>query len=144
MDLEIAGSVPAQVPSNGTTTAPAHTLYDIVRKLPEGAQVEISASGDKGSMTVRAGRSVFSLACLPPEDYPLMASGDLPYALTLAAAALKRLIDRTRFAISTEDTREYLHGIYVHAAKSEGVAMLPAVATDGQRDARLDLHVPHG
>ena len=144
MDLEIAGSVPAQVPSNGTTTAPAHTLYDIVRKLPEGAQVEISASGDKGSMTVRAGRSVFSLACLPPEDYPLMASGDLPYAFTLAAADLKRLIDRTRFAISTEETRYYLNGIYVHSAKSEGVAMLRAVATDGHRLARMELPLPEG
>jgi len=144
MDLEIAGSVPAQVGGNGTTTAPAHTLYDIVRKLPEGAQVEVTASGDKGSMTVRAGRSVFSLACLPPEDYPLMASGDLPHAFTLAAADLKRLIDRTRFAISTEETRYYLNGIYVHAAKSEGVAMLRAVATDGHRLARMELPLPEG
>jgi len=144
MDLEIAGSVPAQVGGNGTTTAPAHTLYDIVRKLPEGAQVEVSASGDKGSMTVRAGRSVFSLACLPPEDYPLMASGDLPYAFTLAAADLKRLIDRTRFAISTEETRYYSNGIYVHAAKSDGVSMLRAVATDGHRLARMELPLPEG
>jgi DNA polymerase III subunit beta len=144
MDLEIAGSVPAQVGGNGTTTAPAHTLYDIVRKLPEGAQVEIAASGDKGSMSVRAGRSVFSLACLPPEDYPLMASGDLPYAFTLAAGDLKRLIDRTRFAISTEETRYYLNGIYVHAAKSDGVAMLRAVATDGHRLARMELPLPEG
>ena len=144
MDLEIAGSAGASVANTGTTTAPAHTLYDIVRKLPEGAQVEVTASGDKGSMTVRAGRSVFSLACLPPEDYPLMASGDLPYAFTLAAGDLKRLIDRTRFAISTEETRYYLNGIYLHAAKSEGVSLLRAVATDGHRLARMELPLPEG
>jgi len=144
MDLEIVESVPAQVGAGGTTTAPAHTLYDIVRKLPEGAQVELAATGDKGQMSVRAGRSVFSLACLPPEDYPLMASGDLPYAFTLAAGDLKRLIDRTRFAISTEETRYYLNGIYLHAAKSDGVAMLRAVATDGHRLARMEIPLPEG
>ena len=105
--------------SGGATTAPAHTLYDIVRKLPEGAQIELDASGDKGSMTLRSGRSTFTLACLPPEDYPLMAGGDLRHSFSLSAADLKRLIDRTRFAISTEETRYYLNGIYLHAAKSD-------------------------
>ncbi len=144
MDLEIVAAVPAQVSSGGTTTAPAHTLYDIVRKLPEGAQIEMTTSGDKGSMTMRTGRSVFSLACLPPEDYPLMASGELPHSFSLAAADLKRLIDRTRFAISTEETRYYLNGIYLHAAKSDGVAMLRAVATDGHRLARMEIPLPEG
>ena len=144
MDLEIVDGVPVQAASGGTITAPAHTLYDIVRKLQEGAQIEMTASGDKGTMTVRAGRSVFSLACLPPEDYPLMASGDLPYAFTLAAADLKRLIDRTRFAISTEETRYYLNGIYVHGAKTDGMAMLRTVATDGHRLARMEIPLPEG
>jgi DNA polymerase-3 subunit beta len=132
------------VGNTGTTTAPAHTLYDIVRKLPDGAQVEVSASGDKGSMTVRAGRSVFSLACLPPEDNPLMASGDLPYAFTLAAGDLKRLIDRTRFAISTEETRYYLNGIYLHSTKNNEVPVVRAVATDGHRLARVEMTAPEG
>jgi len=144
MDLEIVEGVPATIASGGITTAPAHTLYEIVRKLPEGAQVELSASGDKGSMTVRAGRSVFSLACLPAEDYPVMASGELAFAFALAAADLKRLIDRTRFAISTEETRYYLNGIYFHAAKTESVDMLRAVATDGHRLARMEIPLPEG
>jgi len=144
MDLEIVDGVAADISGGGTTTAPAHTLYDIVRKLPDGAQIELAASGDKGSMTVRAGRSVFSLSCLPSEDYPLMASGDLPYAFTLQAADLRRLIDRTRFAISTEETRYYLNGIYLHAAKTDGIAMLRAVATDGHRLARMEIALPEG
>ncbi|HYM03901.1 MAG TPA: DNA polymerase III subunit beta [Stellaceae bacterium] len=144
MDLEIVASVAAQGVKPGATTAPAHTLYDIVRKLREGAQVEIEVGGDKGSMTLRSGRSTFTLACLPPEDYPLMTGGDLAHTFTLSAADLKRLIDRTRFAISTEETRYYLNGIYLHAAKSNEVAMLRAVATDGHRLARMEIALPEG
>ena len=66
MDLEIVETVEAQVAGEGATTAPAHTLYDIVRKLREGAQIEMQTSGDKAAMTLRSGRSTFTLACLPP------------------------------------------------------------------------------
>jgi DNA polymerase-3 subunit beta len=144
MDLEIVASVAADGVRKGSTTAPAHTLYDIVRKLREGAQVELEAAGDKGSLSLRSGRSSFTLACLPPEDYPLMAGGELPHSFTLPAAELKRLIDRTRFAISTEETRYYLNGIFLHAARSNDVAMLRAVATDGHRLARMESPLPEG
>ena len=105
MDLEIVERVPARVERDGLTTAPAHTLYDIVRKLREGAQVELEAPGGKNEMTLRSGRSTFTLACLPPEDYPVMSAGELPHHFVLSAAELRTLIDRTRFAISTEETR---------------------------------------
>jgi DNA polymerase III subunit beta len=144
MDLEIVASVAAQSARKGATTAPAHTLYDIVRKLREGAQVELDSTGDKGALTLRSGRSTFTLACLPPEDYPLMTGGDLAHSFTLSAADLKRLIDRTRFAISTEETRYYLNGIFLHAAKSNDVPMLRAVATDGHRLARMEIPLPEG
>jgi DNA polymerase-3 subunit beta len=144
MDLEIVASVAAQGVRKGSTTAPAHTLYDIVRKLREGAQIELEAVGDKGSMTLRSGRSTFTLACLPPEDYPLMTGGELAHSFTISAADLKRLIDRTRFAISMEETRYYLNGIFLHAAKSNDVPMLRAVATDGHRLARMEIPLPEG
>ncbi|HWI29206.1 MAG TPA: DNA polymerase III subunit beta [Stellaceae bacterium] len=144
MDLEIVAAVGVQLARKGATTAPAHTLYDIVRKLREGAQVELDAAGDKGALTLRSGRSTFTLACLPPEDYPLMAGGDLAHSFTLSAADLKRLIDRTRFAISMEETRYYLNGIFLHAAKSNDVPMLRAVATDGHRLARMEVPLPEG
>jgi len=144
MDLEIVERVDCTVAREGTMTAPAHTLYDIVRKLREGAQVELDASGDKGAMTLRSGRSTFTLQCLPPEDYPLMAGGDLPHSFTLSASELKGLIDRTRFAISTEETRYYLNGIYLHATKSNEMHVLRAVATDGHRLARVEMMLPEG
>jgi DNA polymerase-3 subunit beta len=144
MDLEMVSSLAAQGAKSGATTVPAHTLYDIIRKLREGAQIELETTGEKGLMTLRSGRSTFTLSCLPPEDYPLMAGGELAHNFLLSAADLKRLIDRTRFAISTEETRYYLNGIFLHAAKSDKVNMLRAVATDGHRLARMEIPLPEG
>jgi DNA polymerase-3 subunit beta len=144
MDLDIVETVAADVARPGSTTAPAHTLYEIVRKLPDGSQVELDFNGGDGLLTLRAGRSKFSLACLPVEDFPVMSGGELPYEFTLSAEELKRLIDRTRFAISTEETRYYLNGIYLHAADSAGVRVLRAVATDGHRLARFEVPLPDG
>lgn len=144
MDIEIVESTSGEVAKGGSITVPAHTLYDIVRKLPEGAQIEMASSADGGQITLSAGRSRFTLACLPVEDFPAFTGGDFSHTFKLAAADLRSLIDRTRFAISTEETRYYLNGIYLHAAKSDGVAVLRAVATDGHRLARVELPLPSG
>jgi len=144
MDLEIVERVAARVEREGRTTVPAHTLYDIVRKLREGAQVELETSGERNEMVLRSGRSTFTLACLPPEDYPVMSAGELPHHFSLTAAELRALIDRTRFAISTEETRYYLNGIYLHSTKSNEVPVIRAVATDGHRLARVEMTAPEG
>jgi DNA polymerase-3 subunit beta len=144
MDLAVVESVAATVELDGTTTAPAHTLYDIVRKLPEGAQVELDASGDAEQLLLRSGRSRFTLQTLPTGDFPQMSSGELPHRFKLPASELRSLIDRTRFAISTEETRYYLNGIYLHMAKKDDLEMLRAVATDGHRLARVELPLPQG
>ena len=144
MDLELVERVSGQIEREGRTTAPAHTLYDIVRKLREGAQIEIEASGERNAMMLRSGRSIFTLQCLPPEDYPVMASGELPHSFALPASELRTLIDRTRFAISTEETRYYLNGIYLHATKNDEVPVVRAVATDGHRLARVEMVLPEG
>lgn len=143
MDLDIAESVAAEIAVAGETTAPAHTLYDIVRKLPDGSQVELETSEDD-SLTLRAGRSRFTLSCLPTEDFPVMAGGELPQEFRLSAGELRGLIDRTKFAISTEETRYYLNGIYLHVAQREGVDVLRAVATDGHRLASVEVPLPDG
>ncbi len=144
MDLTIVDAVPVEVVEPGATTAPAHTLYDIVRKLPEGAQIEASTGGDAGQIRIEAGRSVFTLATLPKEDFPTAGAVDLPHEFALQPGELRHLIDRTRFAISTEETRYYLNGIYLHAAKTEGIDVLRAVATDGHRLARFEMPLPEG
>jgi len=144
LDIAIIEQAEAQVSASGATTTPAHTLYDIVRKLPDGAQVELEYSGDQNRLTLRSGRSEFSLACLPKDDFPTMAAGEWSHEFQLGAAELCRLIDRTRFAISTEETRYYLNGIYIHVADVAGVGTLRAVATDGHRLARVEMPAPDG
>jgi len=144
MDLSVAESVTATVDRDGATTAPAHTMYDIVRKLPEGAQVEVEAVEGGNQIAIRAGRSRFSLQTLPTADFPQMASDDLPHRFTLRASDLRMLIDRTRFAISTEETRYYLNGIYLHTVDEGDAETFRAVATDGHRLARVEIALPAG
>ena len=143
MDLQMVESVSGNVSQTGSVTAPAHTMHDIVRKIPEGAEIELNYSGEgDGRLTLAAGRSRFTLACLPASDFPLPKEGDMPHRFALQAADLKRLIDNSRFAISTEETRYYLNGIYLHVAEDGKV--LRAVATDGHRLARVELPAPEG
>jgi len=142
MDLDIVAGVEADVAQDGATTAPAHTLYEFVRRLPDGAQVELEAAD--GTLSLRSGRANGSLACLPTEDFPVMASGDPSHTFELPASDLKALIDHTRFAISTEETRYYLNGVYLHAAERDGSAVLRAVATDGHRLALSEGPLPDG
>lgn len=144
MDLAIVEKVPGTVTRGGTTTVPAHMLYEIVRKLPDGAQVEINESEDNSKVSIRSGSSRFTLACLPVADFPVMADGDLEYSFTLKAAECKALIEKPSFAMSNEETRYYLNGIYFHTAGSGADKTLRAVATDGHRLARIEVALPAG
>ena len=141
LDIEIVESVAADVQQAGAATMPAHMLYDIVRKLPDGAQLELNQAGDKGRVSILAGRSRFALQALPHEDFPDLSSGEFANNFTMAASDLRFLIERTRFAISTEETRYYLNGIYFHDV---GGKHLRAVATDGHRLAQSQMVLPGG
>ena len=141
LDLQIVETFAAEVETAGATTVSAHTLYEIARKLPEGSQVQLHAAD--GRMAVNAGRARFSLATLPRDDFPMIAEGDLPTSFELPAASLIQIIDKTRFAISTEETRYYLNGIFLHVAEDD-VPVLKAAATDGHRLARVTLPRPAG
>jgi len=144
LDIEVVESVAADVVRAGATTASAHTLYDIVRKLPDGAQVQLEFGEGDGRLTLSAGRSKFQLQALPREDFPTMAAGTLPHKFSLPSRDLAELIDKTRFAVSTEETRYYLNGIYLHAQPEKGKTFLRAVATDGHRLARYETPAPKG
>jgi DNA polymerase-3 subunit beta len=142
LDLQINENVAAAVDQPGATTVSAHTLFDIARKLPEGAQVSLSAAD--GRMAIVAGRARFSLGTLPRDDFPVIAEGELPHQFELPVETLKQIIDKTRFAISTEETRYYLNGIFLHVAEDNGTAVLKAAATDGHRLARVTVERPGG
>ncbi len=144
LDIEVVETIPADVAMDGATTVPAHVIYDIVRKLPDGAQVSLETTGDSGQMVLRSGRSRFNLQTLPETDFPDITAGELPHRFSLPASDLKRLIDKTQFAVSTEETRYYLNGIYFHTLEADGRALLRAVATDGHRLARVEMPAPAG
>ena len=139
LDLQVVESLGAvSVESAGAITVSAHLLFDIARKLPDGSQVSLETADNR--MTVKAGRSRFSLPTLPRDDFPVIVEGDLPTSFEVPGATLAQLIDRTRFAISTEETRYYLNGIFIHVTDDE----LRAAATDGHRLARFTIARPDG
>ena len=118
MDTEITEIVDAKTAETGATTAPAHMLYDIVRKL----------SDEKGQLTIASGRSKFSLSTIGVEDFPVISGDKLPVNFAMGKDELKDVIDRTQFAVSTEETRYYLNGLYSarrrHGRTSSGLCRI--------------------
>lgn len=142
LDIEVLDRAPAMVERAGGTTVSAVMLHEIVRKLPDGAQVSLIDDGTSGRLNVSAGRSQFTLATLPKEDFPVMASSEYSANFGAKAGVLRRLFDKSKFAISTEETRYYLNGVYMHVADGEDGRTLRCVATDGHRLARIDAPLP--
>ena len=145
LDIEAVDSADAKVGREGAVTAPAGTLFDVVRKLPSGAEVQLELQPDTQRLSITAGRSHFELPTLPASDFQTMSSDDGATRFSLEAHDFARLIDKTRFAISTEETRYYLNGVYLHAAKNDaGKTVLRTVATDGHRLALAEIIAPKG
>lgn len=140
-DLEISfvETVPAHVKAHGSATVSAHLLFDVVKKLPEGSQIELKMGENGDFLHLQSGRSTYNFSCLPPLDFPIMATEELPSTFKIHAAELARLIDKTRFSMSTEETRYYLNGIFFHKTTD---GFLRAVATDGLRLARAQVELP--
>ena len=138
MDISITVKLSCNVIEEGSTTVSAHTVYDIIRKLPELAEIEI-ISNDGKILTLRAGKSKFSLGCLPKEDFPLIEMGDPEKKISIDSQSFLKLINKTKFAISNEETRYFLNGIYFHRIQRENKDYLSLVATDGHRLAKFDF-----
>ena len=144
LDIEVVDHAPAMVERAGATTVSAVMLHEIVRKLPDGALVHLTEDSAAGRLTITAGRSTFSLATLPKEDFPVMATSEYSSNFSAKAPELRRLFDKAKFAISTEETRYYLNGVYMHVSQGETGKVLRCVATDGHRLARIDAPLPEG
>ncbi|TRD22378.1 DNA polymerase III subunit beta [Palleronia caenipelagi] len=142
LDIEVVDKAPAKVERAGSTTVNAVLFHEIIRKLPDGALVNLSEDGASGRLDVHAGRSSFHLATLPRQDFPVMQTGDYQANFNAPAPVLRRLFDKSKFAISTEETRYYLNGVYMHVAEGESGRVLRCVATDGHRLARIDAGLP--
>ena len=140
MDLVASEEADANIASQGSLTVPALTLYDIVRKLPEGSQVSLKADAGSSRLNVNAGAANFTLSYLPAEDFPVMSEGELTHKFTLSSKDFLKLIDKTKFAMSNEETRYYLNGVYFHISNGK----LRAVATDGHRLSSVEVEAPQG
>ncbi|AEI37200.1 MAG: DNA polymerase III subunit beta [Zymomonas mobilis subsp. pomaceae] len=141
LDLQVVETFSAEVEDAGETTVSAHMLFEIVRKLPDGTQIQLNASD--GKMLIVAGRSRFNLATLPRDDFPVISESELPTHFALPTESLRQIIDKTRFAISVDETRYYLNGIFLHTLKN-GESVMKAAATDGHRLACVTIPCPSG
>lgn len=143
MDISEVEEVECKVEQEGAVTTPVHMLHEIVRKLPDGSKVELNTGETKGRIELRSGRSSFTLMCLPSEDFPSLESKDFQTKFELSVEEFRRLIDKTAFAMSSEETRYYLNGIYLHTLKKDEQTFLRAVATDGHRLSRVETILPN-
>lgn len=143
LDIEVTETAPAMVATPGSTTVPAHTLYEIVRKLADGAEVELETDGSE-QMAINSGRSRFHLACLSPDGFPDLKTDAFTHSFSMAAQNFAELIERTQFAISSEETRYYLNGIFFHTIEQDGALIMRAASTDGHRMARAEAAAPTG
>ena len=144
LDLEIFETTPATVEQSGATTVPAHMFFEIVRKLPGGAEVMLATDGDSSNLKLTSGKSHFTLQMLPESDFPDISGGDFSHSFSMSTSEVHKLINHTQFAISTEETRYYLNGIFLHQVEENGEKLLRAVATDGHRLARSQTTAPDG
>ena len=132
MDVEVTTTAQADVTQSGSTTVSAAMLQAIVTKLAKGKLVTLTADGL--NLSIQSGRSDMLLAALPIDDFPRLASSEYAATFTADQMAIKRLFDLSAFAMSTEETRYYLQGVYLHSV--DGNAR--AVSTDGHRLAKID------
>ena len=144
LDIFCSDSINAQISQNGSTSVSASTFYEIVKRLPSGSDIQITLSEEDSTLILKCGRSKFNLTTISPEDFPKISTNDLSTKFVLSATELKRMIDKTKFAISNEETRYYLNGIFFHRTQKNSIDILRAVATDGHRLAQYDIPLPQG
>ena len=127
LEVEMVSRIAVEDAQDGETTIPARKLVEIIRALPDGSRITVSQTGDK--ITVQAGRSRFTLATLPANDFPSVDEVEATERVAIGEATLKELIERTAFAMAQQDVRYYLNGLLFDL---RGDA-LRTVATDGHR-----------
>ncbi|WP_455198193.1 DNA polymerase III subunit beta [Kaarinaea lacus] len=129
LEVEMVARTPLENAESGETTVPARKFVDICRALPENASLSVILDSEKDRITVTSGKSRFTLATLPAADFPGVDEVSAQYRLDIPQGDLKRLIEKTHFAMAQQDVRYYLNGLLLEISKG----MVRAVATDGHR-----------
>ena len=134
MEVELVAKVAADVSEPGETTVPARKLVDICRALPDGVSINFEQDGER--VLLKAGRSRFTLSTLPATEFPTIEATEEMETISLEEKGLKKLLDKTAFAMANGDVRYYLNGLLFDLSSN----MLRTVATDGHRLALCDLN----
>lgn len=143
LDMESSAECDAEISTPGSAAVPADKLYDILKALPPGGEILLE-SIDRGRVALKCGRSRFVMPTLPATDFPTFPDNDDGAWLKISGKDLRRLLDKTAFAISTDAVKFYFGGVYLHQVTVDGESMLRAVATDGHRMAMADMPAPEG
>jgi DNA polymerase-3 subunit beta len=144
LDIYCADKIKAEVSIEGEISVSAVTFFEIVKRLPSGSEVVMTMEEGENEIILKCGRSKFNLSTLKTDDFPIISDNDLSTNFILSADELIRIIDKTKFAVSNEETRYYLNGIFLHKADRNSIQFLRAVATDGHRLAQYDIPLPQG
>lgn len=139
MEISIVESMEAKIQREGSAAVPVRMLHDVVRRLKEGAEIDLNFDAVKGILTLTSGKSQFTFPCLSPEEFPVINIQKLPHGFSLPAKDMLKLLEGTRFAICQDETRYSLSGVYLHEIQGKEMR---AVATDGHRLAKVTLALP--
>ena len=144
LDIYCSDKIKAEVLQSGEVSVSAVTFFEIIKRLPSGSEVLMIMEEGENEIRLTCGRSKFNLSTLKTDDFPIISDNDLSTNFVLSADELIRIIDKTKFAVSNEETRYYLNGIFLHKAERNSIQFLRAVATDGHRLAQYDIPLPQG
>ncbi|MES2677804.1 MAG: DNA polymerase III subunit beta [Pseudomonadota bacterium] len=133
MDIVIISSAEALIGREGSTTVPAQLFYDIIRKIPDIADINVEADENNTNIKISYGKSKFSLPCLDPSEFPILSEGEMTVNFNIKSSELIKIIDKTRFAIPSDETRYYLNGLFLHSIAVGDNIELRGIATDGHR-----------
>ncbi len=132
MDILVTSTFESDMKSGGSTTVPAQMFFDIIRKIPDASKIMITQES-AATLQIKSGKSKYSLPCIESSEFPALSEGELGEEIIVDGEGLATMIDKTRFAISNDETRYYLNGLYLQAMKREAGFELRTVATDGHR-----------
>jgi DNA polymerase-3 subunit beta len=144
LDIYCSDKIKAEVMHPGEISVSAITFFEIIKRLPSNTELMMKMADEDNEIVLVCGRSKFKLSTLKTEDFPIISENDLSTSFVLSADELIRIIDKTKFAVSNEETRYYLNGIFLHKADRNSIQFLRAVATDGHRLAQYDIPLPQG
>ena len=146
MDVAVTDNIEAEILKTGSITVPAHTFHDIVKKLPDEVTIDCIYDQENSNkiLQIAAAQCNFTLPVIEANDFPVIETGEITHQFTIQKNNFLKLLDKSKFAISTEETRYYLNGIFLHDTVNNSKNVLRAVATDGHRLARVEVDLPEG